>query len=111
MLQGSGAMPTLVVEEGLVPFASGEPPVALGRLGRWSPCLGPALAGVGFPSLPRPLLSPQTCSFPPQVGQPQSSPSSPVLISHPSSGGPPALAAGQTLPSLGTPAHSCFSFL
>lgn len=40
MLQGSGAMPTLVVEEGLVPFASGEPPLALGRLGRWSPCLG-----------------------------------------------------------------------
>lgn len=26
MLQGSGAMPTLVVEEGLVPFASGETP-------------------------------------------------------------------------------------
>lgn len=26
MLQGSGAMPTLVVEEGLVPFPSGEPP-------------------------------------------------------------------------------------
>lgn len=28
MLQGSGAMPTLVVEEGLVPFASGETPTA-----------------------------------------------------------------------------------
>jgi hypothetical protein len=27
MLQGSGAMPTLVVEEGLVPFASGETPM------------------------------------------------------------------------------------
>lgn len=27
MLQGSGAMPTLVVEEGLVPFASGEIPM------------------------------------------------------------------------------------
>ncbi|KAI4551836.1 hypothetical protein MJT46_018088 [Ovis ammon polii x Ovis aries] len=40
MLQGSGAMPTLVVEEGLVPFASGETPVALGHLGRWSPYLG-----------------------------------------------------------------------
>lgn len=26
MLQGSGAMPTLVVEEGLVPFPSGETP-------------------------------------------------------------------------------------
>lgn len=26
MLQGSGAMPTLVVEEGLVPFTSGETP-------------------------------------------------------------------------------------
>lgn len=32
MLQGSGAMPTLVVEEGLVPFASGETPTAT------SPC-------------------------------------------------------------------------
>lgn len=32
MLQGSGAMPTLVVEEGLVPFASGETPT-----GPWPP--------------------------------------------------------------------------
>lgn len=40
MLQGSGAMPTLVVEEGLVPFASGEAPMALGRFGHWSPYLG-----------------------------------------------------------------------
>lgn len=51
------------------------------------------------------------CSFPPQVGQPQGSPSSPVLSTQPSSGGPLAPAEGQTLPGLGTPAHLCVSFL
>lgn len=46
MLQGSGAMPTLVVEEGLVPFPSGETPT---------------------PQRPEgpPLLVPQTRSAPP----------------------------------------------
>ena len=34
MLQGSGAMPTLVVEEGPVPFASGETPTATETLRR-----------------------------------------------------------------------------
>lgn len=79
MLQGSGAMPTLVVEEGLVPFASGETPVALGHLGRWSPYLGhqgwdsrvyrglcsplqlpsPGWAASGLPLQPRPQHSAQ----------------------------------------------------
>lgn len=56
MLQGSGAMPTLVVEEGLVPFASGETPTAT------SPC---------SPETPRPNpatpISPQTRRILPQV--------------------------------------------
>lgn len=57
MLQGSGAMPTLVVEEGLTPFASGKTPLPLG----FPPC-------VGLTSLQRTLLFPQTCSFPPGEG-------------------------------------------
>lgn len=40
MLQGSGAVPTLVVEEGLVPFASGETPSTTRPHGPQTPCLG-----------------------------------------------------------------------
>lgn len=39
MLQGSGAMPTLVVEEGLVPFTSGETPTATRLCVPQRPCL------------------------------------------------------------------------
>lgn len=41
MLQGSGAMPTLVVEEGLIPFASGEtPPLSFGFMAHRNPAQG-----------------------------------------------------------------------
>ncbi|KAK2117114.1 hypothetical protein P7K49_004000 [Saguinus oedipus] len=46
MLQGSGAMPTLVVEEGLVPFASGENPMDTWL--SWSTATLPQLLCVRF---------------------------------------------------------------
>lgn len=104
MLQGSGAMPTLVVEEGLVPFASGEAPVALGRFGHWSPFLGHQ----GWDSrVYRGLCSPLQLPSPGWAAS--GLPLQPCP--QPSLGDPLAPAQGQTLPGLGTPAHSCLSFL
>lgn len=69
MLQGSGAMPTLVVEEGLVPFASGETPTATWRRGPQRPCQGlhvwdlQVCRGLCFPPKPAAPLPRWCCRF------------------------------------------------
>ena len=57
MLQGSGAVPTLVVEEGLVPFASGETPTTTRLHGSQTPCQG-SVCGI--------YESAQDSAFPPK---------------------------------------------
>lgn len=69
MLQGSGAMPTLVVEEGLVPFASGETPTATWCCGPQRPCQGlhvwdlQVCRGLCFPPKPAAALPRWCCRF------------------------------------------------
>lgn len=108
MLQGSGAMPTLVVEEGLVPFTSGETPTATRLCVPQRPCppspkptaclSGGAVGSSGItsgtppssPSVPIPSCRQQMC--PPKHG---------AVQPPPSSGGPLASAAREAAPGLG----------
>lgn len=103
MLQGSGAMPTLVVEEG----SSRSP--AVRHPWPWATLAAGAYLGLGWDSrVCRGLCSPL------QLPSPRLGSLRAPLQPHPQHsaqlGSPLAPAEGQTLPGLG-PAHSCVSFL